>query len=174
LRLVTCVVLILFTGLLSGRSVPTAMAADGRRITEFSLPNLDGTMFKLGDWIPKQKVIVLTFFTTWCVPCAREHPQLQKLYDTYRDRGLLIVAISADESGNTAKVKAHVQRYRLTFPVVLDTDSALTRQYDPDQTFPLTIVVGPGGRIAEIKSGYVSGDEVALEKDILALLEKPE
>lgn len=146
-------------------------AAEKKAAPGFTLQTLDGSPFVWSEHLGRSKVAVLTFFTSWCQPCMREHPQLQKLYDKYKEKGLLIVAVSADEPGNIARVRTHVQRYKLTFPVLLDSDSSVTRQYDPDQTFPMTLVITPDGAIRKVATGYVPGDEMQLEKEVVAYLE---
>jgi len=51
-----------------------------------------------------------------------------------------------------------VQRYKPAFPVLLDSDSSITRQYDPDLTFPLTLLISPEDRIEKVDNGYLPGE----------------
>lgn len=140
---------------------------------DFTLETLDGDTFTLSDYLG-EKVMLITFFTTYCNPCKKEHPHLQRMQDEHADKGLQVIAISSDEPGNITKVRSWVHRYHLKFPILLDSDSAITRQYDPDQTFPLTLLVGFDGKIRGIYQGYTAGDEIQLEADVVKLLEEKE
>ena len=133
-------------------------AGSAQRLAPFTLPELGGGRFTLDEHIGKE-VLLVTFFATWCEPCAREHPHLQKIYQQYATKGLLIIAISIDEPGAEALVKAHKRRYGLTFPILLDQRSEVARIYAPEQSLPLTLLVGKDGAIHRIFQGYTAGEE---------------
>jgi peroxiredoxin len=147
--------------------IPAAMAQE---MGDFTLETTGGELFTLSDYLG-EKVILITFFTAYCKPCMEEHPQLERMWREYGERGLLVVAVNSDEPGNIAKVHNWIRRYKLTFPVLLDSDFAITRQYDPDETFPLSLLIGRDRRIQHIYSGYNTGDEKEIEADLLELLE---
>jgi len=149
--------------------LPAAVPAVAQEMGDFTLETLDGEFFTLSDHLG-EKVILLTFFTTYCKPCMKEHPHLQRFWKKYGDEGLLVFAINSDEPGGIGEVRSWVRRYRLTFPVLLDGDFAITRQYDPDESFPLTMLIGRDKVIRHIYQGYNPGDERELEKDIIELL----
>lgn len=138
-------------------------------VSNFTLETIEGNSYSLSE-SSDDKVIILTFFTTWCKPCMQEHPHLENFFRKYRKEGLGVIAISADEPGNRSKVRLWKRRYKLTFPVLLDSDSELTRKYNPDLSFPLTLVLGPDRSVRKIYQGYSIGDEKKLERDIKALL----
>lgn len=81
-----------------------------------SLQNLNGKKIALEDY--KGKVIFLNFWTTWCGYCKREMPSMEKLYQKFKDKGFIVLAIDVRESAG--KVKSFWERYDLTFPAVLD------------------------------------------------------
>jgi len=141
-----------------------------QEIGGFTLETLDGDLFTLSDYLG-EKVILLTFFTSYCKPCMEEHPHLERFFKEYGEQGLLVVAVNSDEPGNISKVHNWVRRYRLTFPVLLDGDFSITRQYDPDETFPLTMLIGRDKQVKHVYAGYNPGDEKELEEDLLELLE---
>jgi peroxiredoxin len=149
--------------------LPAAAWAGGDEMGDFTLETADGGTFTLGDHLGDE-VVVITFFFTTCKPCKKEHPHLQRFYEQFTERGLLVVAVSSDEPGNTSKVQGWINRYKLTFPVLLDKDSAVTRQYNPDMSFPLTLLIGRDKQIHHIYQGYNAGDEVQMEQDLLKLL----
>ena len=146
-----------------------ATVAQAQRIESFTIATVDGKPYSL-DEQKNIRALVLTFFTTFCKPCSQEHPHLEVLFKKYRDDGLHVIAVSADEPGNKSKVRLWVRRYRLSFPVLLDSQSELTRRYNPDLSFPLTLVIDSHRNVRAIFQGYTPGDEKSIEREVLRLL----
>jgi peroxiredoxin len=92
----------------------------------FSVATPDGATLRLADL--KGKVVFLNFWATWCEPCLEEMPAMERLSRAYRDRGLVVVALSADREGASV-VKPFLKKHGLTFPVGLDSDQAVARLY---------------------------------------------
>jgi thiol-disulfide isomerase/thioredoxin len=97
-------------------------AERGAVAPEFILPGLSGTPARLADH--RGEVVLLNFWATWCPPCRAEMPSMEKLYQAYRDRGLVILAISGDRAGRSV-VESFVQERGVTFPILLDPDGAV-------------------------------------------------
>jgi peroxiredoxin len=93
------------------------LAADDakRQNADFSLVDLTGNSWHLRDL--KGKVVLVNFWATWCPPCRKEMPDLQALYDKYKDQGFLVLSISDEE---TAKVSPFIAERKITYPVLLD------------------------------------------------------
>jgi peroxiredoxin len=92
----------------------------------FSVATPDGGTIRLADL--KGKVVFLNFWATWCEPCLEEMPAMERLARAYRDRGLVVLALSADREGASV-VKPFLKRHALTFPVGLDPDQSVARLY---------------------------------------------
>jgi peroxiredoxin len=91
-------------------------AADAaRQQADFTLADLQGTPWHLRDL--KGKVVLVNFWATWCPPCRKEMPDLQALYDKYRDQGFLVLSISDEDA---AKVQPFIRERNITYPVLLD------------------------------------------------------
>jgi peroxiredoxin len=134
----------------------------------FTLPSYAGARVSLTDYLGHGPVIV-DFWATWCAPCRRALPGLQALYDRYRERGLSVLAISTDDPRNQPKIGPFLRAQKLTFPVLLDGENRVARQFHVT-TVPATFIVSAEGRLMAIHRGYRDGDEAILEKEILALL----
>ena len=87
-----------------------------RQQADFSLTDLQGKTWALSQL--RGKVVLVNFWATWCPPCRKEMPDLQTLYDRFKDQGLVILAISDED---TDKVKPFVTERNVTYPILLDT-----------------------------------------------------
>ena len=86
-----------------------------RQAADFTLTDLKGQSWHLRDL--RGKVVLVNFWATWCPPCRKEMPDLQALYDKYKDRGFVVLSISDEEA---AKVSPFVAERKITYPVLLD------------------------------------------------------
>ena len=91
-------------------------AADAKRQkADFTLTDLQGKSWHLQEL--HGKVVLLNFWATWCPPCRKEMPDLQALYDKYKDQGFVVLAISDEDS---AKVAPFIAEKKIGYPVMLD------------------------------------------------------
>lgn len=98
------------------QAMATLEGADAKRQTaDFTLTDLQGKEWHLRDL--KGKVVLVNFWATWCPPCRKEMPDLQALYDKYKDQDLVVLAISDEEA---AKVAPFITERHISYPVMLD------------------------------------------------------
>ena len=116
---------------------------EGYLAPRFTLRNLKGNLEGLDDHLGK--VIIVNFWATWCTPCVKEMPSFENLYLRFRSKGLTILAVSLDKS-SSSKVQEFADKYKLSFPVLLDTDGVAEKLY-PSFTIPFTYVVDKQGRV---------------------------
>lgn len=151
-------------------TTPSGESAKGAaQATDFTLRSLEGRNVRLSDHLGKD-VILLSFWATWCVPCLGEMPELQRIYQAHKDKGLVVLGISMDGPESIANVESTIRRYGVTYPVLLDEETRVTALYNPTRDAPFAVVIDRQGRIVESKLGYTPGDEVELEKELVALL----
>ena len=117
---------------------------EGYLAPKFTLRNLRGNLEGLDDHAGK--VIVVNFWATWCAPCVKEMPSFETLYRRFRSQGLTVLAVSLDKDGSS-KVQDYVDKYKLSFPVLLDTEGVAEKLY-PSFTIPFTYVLDKQGRVA--------------------------
>jgi peroxiredoxin len=118
---------------------------EGQRGPAFSLATLDGRRAALADY--RDKLVILNFWATWCVPCTDEMPTLEALWKDYRARGLVVLGVSVDRGGPRALLEPYVRNLALTFPILLDPDSKTATAWRVT-ALPATFVVKPGGEVA--------------------------
>jgi len=123
---------------------------DGQRGPAFSLLTLDGRRATLADY--RDKLVILNFWATWCVPCTDEMPTLEALWTAYRARGLVVVGVSVDRGAPRALLEPYIRNLALTFPILLDPDSATATAWRVTG-IPATFVVRPGGEVAGVAVG---------------------
>ncbi len=88
--------------------------------------------------------MLLNFWGTFCVPCREEMPQLEALWQSFKDQGFTVIAIATDR-GNAKEVERFVRETALSFPVVLDPDGKVRRNYEIIG-LPTTYLIGRDGR----------------------------
>jgi peroxiredoxin len=159
---------VLFVAAIASCGGPRAANDNGSGGPDFALRDLDGRMVRLSDH--RGSVVLVNFWATWCVPCAAELPHLERLYQEYRDQGLVVLAVSMDGPESAANVPSFARRHGLTFPVLVDEETRVVGRYNPKRTAPFTMIVGRDGLVAKRREGYHAGDEVAIEEDIRGLL----
>lgn len=112
--------------------------------SDFYLRDLNGKLVRLSDF--KGKVVLLNFWATWCSPCLKEMPSMEKLYQSHKDKGLEIVAVSVD-TASKIKVRGYVEKLGLTFPILHDRDSLISRLYN-NPGVPSSYLIDMKGKLA--------------------------
>ncbi|MBI3575727.1 MAG: TlpA family protein disulfide reductase [Gammaproteobacteria bacterium] len=121
----------------------------------------------------RNKVLLLNFWATWCPPCRKEMPAMEQLYRAYKDRGLIVLAVSQDQAA-LATVRDFAEQLKLTFPVWHDRDGLVGRQYSVPGV-PTSYLVGRDGRIAWRVLGeydWFSPEARAVVEQLLAARER--
>jgi peroxiredoxin len=114
-------------------------------------------------------VTLLNIWATWCGPCAKEMPGLQRLYEEYQSKGLRIAAVSVDMQHMEKDIREFARRYGLTFDVLYDWKQAIARDY-MTTGYPETFIIGRDGVIRFHMIGPVDRDSVQLRATITKLL----
>jgi peroxiredoxin len=131
---------------------------------DFTLEMLDGTETTLSDL--RGQVVLINFWATWCPPCRAEMPAIQEVYNRYRDRGFVVLAVDLRESD--ARVKDFVEQMELTFPILMDRDEEVSERYRI-RSIPTTYFVDRAGVIQDIVLGGPM-PRALIESKVTALL----
>ncbi len=143
-------------------AAPEALGA--RTAPDFKLKSLDGKEISLYD-VLKEGPVLLDFWATWCQPCIRALPEIQKIGSEYADRNLTVLTINEDGPRNLAKIRPFLNVHRLEFVVLLDLNATVMNAYNVN-SIPTTVLIGPGGEIVYFHRGYKPGDEKELRDEI--------
>jgi len=122
----------------------------GFQAPDFTLTTLSGSDLSLREL--RGQGVILNFWASWCPPCKAEMPALQRVYEDYRDQGLVVVAVNVTSQDALPNVQTFVAEHGLTFPIPLDTTGQVAKMYRV-HSLPTTFFIGPDGVIREIVVG---------------------
>ena len=118
--------------------------AKGQEAPDFALPLTDGSEAKLSELLKDKEVVVLNIFASWCGPCEKEFPDMEKTYQKYKDK-MEIVAVSGDlvldEMEDMVKYK---EEHNLSFLIGMKNESIDSLKVGG---FPTTYIIDRNGRI---------------------------
>ena len=118
--------------------------AEPRPAPALKLPDLDGKLHDFANL--KGRLAVVNFWATWCPPCRREMPSLERLNRRLAARGLVIVAVDVGEDADTVFSFTGQLDPAPSFPMLLDMDSRAMQDWKI-KGLPTTFVLDPAGRV---------------------------
>ena len=152
------------TGVPFLKSPTEVTGADTTERLRFSFPDLNGRRVASNDARFRGKVVLLDVFGTWCPTCHEATPELLRLYRQYHARGLEIVGLAFEATGDTAVDARQVRRYRdkfgISFPLLLagvnDNESlaAALPQLHNLTAFPTAVLLDRDGRVRLVYAGF--------------------
>jgi len=98
---------------------------------DFSLKDIPGKTFNFYETLKskKYKFVIITFYATRCPICAKAYPSMEKLYEDYKDKGVLVVGINTDTQNMEDQRDEVIAKYHLTYPILLDVDATIYTLY---------------------------------------------
>lgn len=117
MRHLTPRIALLAAGLAAAAALPAPPAASSA-----AAPNVKavtGAALKKAVAAYRGKPVFVNYWATWCEPCVAEFPDIVKLYNAYRAKGVVVISVSLDEPEDKGKVAAFVAKQKAGFPVFL-------------------------------------------------------
>lgn len=145
----------------------TALAGDeplipaGSMAPEWSLKDTSNKDHKLSDY--KGKIVVMDFWATWCGPCKRAMPAVQKIHEEYKDKGVVVFGVNCWERSDPAQ---YMRQQKYTYTLLLRADDVATK-YGVNG-IPAFFIIDGDGKIAFSEAGFGPNSE----KEIRAALDK--
>jgi cytochrome c biogenesis protein CcmG/thiol:disulfide interchange protein DsbE len=149
--------------------VLTAAVTFADKAPVFSLLDTQGNKVKLGDVLAKKGCVLIDFWELSCFSCKQALPKYKQIYDKYKDQGLEILAISVDSVRTVSNVAPYASGIGINFPVLLDTNNDVFRNYHVE-IMPTCFLVDCTGEIRFTHTGYKPGDEKEIEDNIVEIL----
>ena len=126
-------------------SVPVGIEV-GDRAPNFTLPDLNGKPVSLSDF--RGHVVILDFWASWCPPCRASMPTLEKYYEEYKSKGLVLIGVSLDRSAEEARSFLEANGYHGLIALwgSVSASQGVAREYGI-YGIPHTFVLDPNGII---------------------------
>ena len=140
------------------RAIPSPLV--GRPAAPFSLALFDGTRFQLAQ--QRDKIVIVNFWASWCIPCREEAPVLEATWRAYRDKGVLFVGVNIQDSEEAAR--AFLREFGITYPNGPDPGGRIAIEYGV-YGIPETFFIGRGGRILAKQIGAIGPERLATSLD---------
>jgi thiol-disulfide isomerase/thioredoxin len=136
----------------------------------FTLEDMDGKKVSLADL--RGRVVLVNFWATWCPPCRKEMPSLERLARLMKDQPFTVLAINVGEDPDNVFGFLSQLEPAPGFPLLFDRNSAVLRSW-PVRGLPTSFVIDPAGRIAYRAVGGREFDDAAIVSAIRSLIGKP-
>lgn len=147
--------------------VPIALGSEAPDFTAVSVDSAP-RLKSLADY--RGQVVMVNVWATWCLPCRVEMPSIEALHRDFAPKGFKVLAVSVDDPGHAATIRAFVEQYNLTFEILHDPDKKIVEQYDI-LGYPETFIIGRDGLIRKkllSATDWNSPDHRALVERLLA------
>ncbi len=128
----------------------------GDVIYNFNLADLEGGQVSLQEFAGSP--LIINYWATWCGPCRIEMPHLQNTFETYKDDGLVVLALDQDET--TTEVKDFFDEFGLTFTPLMDDGKATSENYGVGRILPTSFFVNEEGKITAIHRGPMTQGQI--------------
>lgn len=135
------------------------IAERGQIVPAFTLPDLAGTPVALPSAYTGRPVL-LNLWASWCGPCVREMPELDRYAKTQGANGTQVVGIALDDAAN---VRAFLQQIPVSYPLLVDTPGprdAGVRLGNPKGVLPYSVLLDAQGRVVKQKVGPFQPGEI--------------
>ncbi|MCF6225269.1 MAG: TlpA family protein disulfide reductase [Xanthomonadales bacterium] len=138
----------------------TKIVADltGKPTPDYRLGSLTGSVFKPEDF--NGQVVLYNFWATWCSPCVKEMPMLQRVHDDYSAQGFTVVGIALDE---VLAVREFTTKLSIHYPILIGADDVMRVNRDFGNTsgaLPYSVLVDRKGIVRWWDWGIVEEDEL--------------
>lgn len=137
------IIFVIFTLFCSGKKENKTNVTNN----DFTLTSLDGEEYTLSKL--KGKVVIVDFWATWCPPCRREVPHLVNYYNKYKDKGLIVLGVSAEDQQTLDTFR---KENNVTYPILLGTNDVF-KKFEV-RSIPHTLFIDRKGNVRKTQIGY--------------------
>ncbi len=130
----------------------------------FQLQNLKNDWIQFED-VKGEKLTVIDFWATWCQPCIRSIPELNKIAEDLKGEGVNFVGISIDGPRNQSKISPFVRSMGIGYPILRDINSEAMTDMNVTSV-PTLLIIDSNGELVYTHEGFRPGDEKVIRSEI--------
>jgi cytochrome c biogenesis protein CcmG, thiol:disulfide interchange protein DsbE len=136
----------------SGTAAQTGISAPqaGFIAPDFTLKTTDQRSVTLSDL--RGQAVLINIWTTWCPPCRAEMPAIEKIYQEYKDQGLIVLGLNSTHQDDPANIGPFIKEYSLSFPILIDDTGSATTAYQV-KSLPTSVFVNRDSTINQVVVG---------------------
>jgi len=135
-----------------------------KKAKDFVLPDMNENEVRLEDF--RGNVVVLNIWAMWCGPCREEMPSIERLYQEFKGRNLVVLTVSVD-TADTGLVKNFVDKHGYSFPVLHDSRASIMKRFGI-RFLPVTFLIDGEGKVI----GKAVGPRDWSQASVMRLLEE--
>ena len=132
---------------------------------DFTLKSNSGKNLRLSEY--RGEVVLINFWASWCGPCRQEMPLLNELHKRYEPLGFTVLGVNVEE--NSSAARKLLKDMPVSFPVLFDEQSTVSREYDV-VAMPSTVLVDRNGNLRYLHKGYKPGLEALYNEQVRELI----
>ncbi len=127
----------------------------GKPLPDFALKTVGGVKSSMTKQFKKGRQTLINVWATWCIPCATEMPELEKMRGKLAARGVDLIGLNVDTEQTNAKIKSYLAQKRVGYSNVIGGIPAIEQIYATDElSVPLTILVDEKGIVRDLIPGW--------------------
>lgn len=149
-----CLIGLVIWGAVSLITSPEVGHEVGNRASDFTLETIDGERVTLSNL--RGKIVLLYLWDLGCYDCLTDMPYIQAFFKEWSKRGLVVLAINQNDRSDTETIKDMAAEEGFTFPVLLDPEGTVKKEYKLD-VVPVTIFIDTNGIIQKVRPGTFGG-----------------
>jgi len=142
----------------------SAFGLTAQTVADFKFKDLENNARTYSE-LKGEKLTLIDFWATWCGPCNKAIPELNKIYSLYKTKGVEIIGINCDGPRSVIKVGPLSKALQIQYPVLIDLNSELKTELNII-TLPTLIIVNSKGKIVWTHEGFVTGDTEVIISEI--------
>ncbi|VAX12472.1 Thiol:disulfide oxidoreductase related to ResA [hydrothermal vent metagenome] len=143
----------------------TAVQAESEMAPNFTLKSRAGKNIKLSEL--RGQVVMINFWASWCGPCRKEMPLLEKLYKKYKSLGFVILGVNVDDKPKQAE--SLLKQIDISFPILFDSDKKISAKYKVT-AMPSSFFIDRDGKLRSEHKGYLPEYELLYKNEIKKLI----